>query len=139
MAIIPRLHLPMRKPADVIPFLGAEGHWEDGRSAKLIAETWFSANDLPERVSVTLRDVDRFAGAELIDAFLEKCTELGDGLTPSQADLLAVVGLDGELAVMAVEGKVDESFGPLVSDWLRDTPPGQRCTSILHSYQLRGF
>ena len=32
--------------------------------------------------------------------------------------MLAIVGLDGHIAVLAVEGKVDESFGQLVSDWL---------------------
>jgi len=66
--------------------------------------------------------VCRFVGAELVDAFLERRTELGDGLAPSQTDVLAIVRLPNELAVMAVEGKVDESFGPLVSDWLQDPP-----------------
>jgi hypothetical protein len=32
-----------------------------------------------------------------------------------QTDLLAILGLDRNLAVAAVEGKVDESFGPLLS------------------------
>jgi hypothetical protein len=120
MSLIPRLHLPMRKPEDVIPFLGKEEHWEDDHSAKLIATTWFSANDLPLMVRRTLEQIPRFADAELVDAFLERCVELGDGLRPSQTDVLAVLGLKSELAVMAVEGKVTESFGSLVSEWLRD-------------------
>jgi hypothetical protein len=51
---------------------------------------------------------------------LERCTELGDGSTPSQTDVLAIVRLPNELALMAVEGKVDEGFGPLVSEWHPD-------------------
>ena len=125
---ISQLHLPMRRPEDVIPYLASPGNWRDGRSAKLVAESWFGANGLPEMVRLTLRrcppdQVWRFAGAELVDAFLERCTELGDGSTPSQTDVLAIVRLPNELAVVAVEGKVNESFGPSVSDWLRDVAP----------------
>jgi|SRR5579863_2552525 len=120
MSIIRRLHLPMREPDDVIPFLGEARHWKEGHSAKLIAKTWFDANELPEMVRITLNEVDRLKNAILVDAFLERRVELRDGLRPSQVDVLALIGLTGELAVMAVEGKVVESFGPLVSDWLKD-------------------
>jgi sugar phosphate isomerase/epimerase len=34
--------------------------------------------------------------------------------------------MPGELAIMAVEGKVDESFGPLVSEWLREAAPASK-------------
>lgn len=123
MREISQLHLPIKRPEDVIPYLGSPGHWRDGRSAKLIAESWFAADGLPEMVRVTLGrcppdQVSRFAGAELVDAFLERCTELGDGSTPSQTDVLAILRLPDEIAVMAIEGKVDESFGPVTSEWL---------------------
>jgi hypothetical protein len=108
----------MRKPADVIPHLGAPHHYTEGRSAKLIAESWFAANGLPTMVQHVLSQSKRFAGAELVDAFLERAIPLRDGRRPSQADVLAIIGLPGELAVMAVEGKLDESFGALVSEWL---------------------
>lgn len=134
---ISQLHLPMRRPEDVIPFLGSPGHWRDGRSAKLVAESWFAAKDrpelygLPEMVRVTLGrcppdQVSRFAEAELVDAFLERCIELGDGSRPSQTDVLAILRLPDEIAIMAVEGKVDESFGPLVSEWLREAAPASK-------------
>jgi hypothetical protein len=134
---ISQLHLPMRRPEDVIPYLGAPGKWRDGRSAKLVAESWFAAKDhpesygLPEMVRVTLGRcppdrASRFAEAELVDAFLERCIELGDGSTPSQTDVLAILRLPDEIAIMAVEGKVDESFGQLVSEWLRAAPPASK-------------
>lgn len=134
---ISQLHLPIRTPEDVIPYLGSPGHWRDGRSAKLVAEGWFSAKDrpelhgLPEMVRITLGrcppvQASRFAEAELVDAFLERTIELGDGSTPSQTDVLAILRLSNELAIMAVEGKVNESFGPLVSEWLREAMPNSK-------------
>jgi hypothetical protein len=48
---------------------------------------------------------------------------LRDGVRgPTQTDLLAILGRRDVLLVAAVEGKVDESFGPFVSEWLTDSP-----------------
>jgi Domain of unknown function (DUF6946) len=41
-------------------------------------------------------------------------------------DTYPIVRLPNELAVMAVGGKVNESFGPSVSEWLRDAAPASR-------------
>lgn len=120
--MIRRLHLPMREPSDVIPHLGAPHHYQMGFSARLIAETWFAAtsspNGLPEMVRLVLAQDECFAKAELVDAFLERSISLGDTSKPSQADVLAIIGIADGLAVMAVEGKVRESFGSRVSEWL---------------------
>lgn len=120
-----RLHLPMRAASDVIPHLGASHHYQDGRSAKLTAEAWFSARGVPEMVRLVLDQATRLQGAELVDAFLERCTDLGDGRKPSQADILAVLGLSDELAIMALEGKVDEGFDKLVSEWIAKPSSGK--------------
>lgn len=118
-AKLPRIAVPLLKPQDVIPHLGRPTHWKQGRSAKAVADSWFAANDLPPRVRAVLEQAPEFRGAELIDAWLERSTDLGDGRgTPSQTDLLAVLGVGDELAVMGVEAKVTESLGPLVTDWL---------------------
>ena len=115
----------MLRPEDVIPHLGKPYHWADGRSAKLIAKSWFEANALPIMVEHTLRQTARFSSVELIEACLEKCIDLRDGRKPSQADVLAILGIGDELALMAVEGKVDESFGLLVSEWLVNASTGK--------------
>lgn len=121
MTRLPRLYLPMRHPEDVIPFLGRRSHWKEGRSAKCLADSWFSANDLPSRVRSVLEQVPGYTAATLVDAFVERCTSLEDGrTTPSQTDLLAVVGLADQLSVIGVEAKVTETFGPLVREWLDD-------------------
>ena len=119
MAKLTRIAVPLLKPGDVIPHLGKPTHWKQGRSAKAVADSWFQANDLPPRVRAVLEQAPELKGAELVDAWLERCTDLGDRRgSASQTDLLAVLGVGGELAVMAVEAKVTESFGPLVSEWI---------------------
>lgn len=117
-APLPRIHLPLLRPEDVIPHLGKPTHWKEGRSAKAVAESWFRANDLPPAVRAVLDQSEEYRGAELIDAWLERCVDLGDGQRPTQTDLMAVLGIGDELAVVAVEAKVDESFGPTVAEWL---------------------
>jgi hypothetical protein len=120
----PRLHVPMLKPRDVIPHLGkGEAHWQAAFSAHALATTWFKANAFPPRVQAILDGHDRFRGAELVDAILERKTDLRDGVRgPSQTDLLAILGIGSALAIAAVEGKVEETFGQLVSEWLGDEP-----------------
>ena len=123
---IPRIAVPLLKPEDVIPHLGKPTHWKQGRSAKAVADSWFQANDLPPRVRAVLEQSPDFKGAELVDAWLERCTDLGDRRgSASQTDLLAVLGIGDELAVMGVEAKVTESFGPLVSEWIGNGSEGK--------------
>lgn len=58
-----------------------------------------------------------YSDAELVDGFFEREIELGSPGRNSQADLLVIAGLRQELGVIAVEGKVDETFGEFVKDW----------------------
>lgn len=126
MPALPRIAVPLLKAEDVIPHLGKPTHWKQGRSAKAVADSWFQANDVPPRVRAVLDQSPEFSGAELIDAWLERCTDLGDRRgSASQTDLLAVLGLGDELAVMGVEAKVTESFGPLVSEWIGEGGEGK--------------
>jgi Domain of unknown function (DUF6946) len=69
---------------------------------------------------VALRSHPAFQSAELVDAFMERQVDLGSEGRPSQTDLLAVVGLDEGLAIVAVEGKAGEPFGKFVHEWLKD-------------------
>jgi len=96
-------------------------HWRQGRSAKSLADSWFAANGLPLTVKSVLETAPEYRGVELVDGWLERKTDLEDGQGGhSQTDLLALVTLSNGLAVLAVEGKVDEPFGDYVSDWSGD-------------------
>lgn len=111
----------MRRPEDVVPHLGKPSHWKQGRSAKALADAWFSSQNVPPAVRAVLATVDYLADAELLEGWLERETDLRDGRgSPSQTDLLALIGVGDQLGVLGVEAKVDESFGPLVAQWLSD-------------------
>ena len=117
---------PLSKPEAVIPYLGKrEAHWKAKYSAYETAHSWFAANDLPPAIRAIL-DIDlAFANAKLRRAYFEKQTVLDDlarGL--SQTDVLAILEIKSGLAVVGVEGKVNESFGPVISDW-NDYSPGK--------------
>jgi hypothetical protein len=125
MSGIPRLHLPMRQPTDVIPHLGRrERHWKVGRSAHALCTKWFQSNGIPERVSSLLQSMPGLEDLCLVDAFLERDVDLGDGHRPSQTDLMAICSDRRGLFVVAVEGKVDEPFGDYVRKW-RDGSPAK--------------
>lgn len=121
-----RLHVPLRAPADVIPHLGAPHHWKEGRSAKSLIDQWWAANDLPAGVRALLDQAPEWQGVELIDAFVERCTNLHDGRASySQSDLLAVLGLSEGLGVLSIEAKVDEGFDKTVDEWRAAASPGK--------------
>jgi hypothetical protein len=139
-----RLHAPLLAPTDVIPHLArGERHWKQGYSAHAIATTWFGAKGLPDAIRRTLGTHPRLSGAVLLDAFVERETDLRDGARgPSCTDVLAILkGPDG-LVVMAVEGKVQEDFGPTVEKWASDASEGSkkdvRLTSLRARLGLRG-
>jgi hypothetical protein len=121
-----RLAVPLLRPEDVIPHLGKPTHWKQGRSAKALADAWFRAGDIPHAVKRVLASSPFWLRADLLEAWLERETDLQDGrVTPSQTDLLALVGVDKQLGVLGIEAKVDESFGPLVSKWSKDLSSGK--------------
>jgi hypothetical protein len=117
--MIRRLHVPLLKPEDIIPHLAKqELHWKAGYSAQELAVAWASSrNDFPEVVRKVLATAPEYAEAEMIDGFFEREVELGSPGRNSQTDLMVVAGLRDELGIIAVEGKVEESFADLVSDW----------------------
>ena len=118
---------PIKRPEDIIPHLAKqERHWKKGYSAYELAYSWVGAKGIPNPVVAVLHQAEEFLGMELIEGFFEKETDLRSRGRPSQTDLLALIG-DGEgFAVLGIEGKVDESFGPLVSEWLVDASANKR-------------
>ena len=106
------------KPADVIRFLGKqELHWNKERSAYQAAHSWFLAKGLPGSIQAILKSDPAFAGSALRKATFENKTSLDSYGRESQTDVLAILNTDKGKAVLGVEAKVDESFGPLVQEW----------------------
>ena len=65
-------------------------------------------------------------GAELVEGLFEREVDLRTPGRRSQTDLLAFLKLAHGNAAMAVEGRVDEPFGDLVSVW-NDHSPSKEC------------
>lgn len=93
-------------------------HWRPKYSAFELASAWMNANGIPTLVRSLLDTSPVFRGAELVEGFFEREVDLGTPGRRSQTDLLALLRLaGGDHAVMAVEGKAEEAFGELVSNW----------------------
>ena len=101
-------------------------HWKKGYSAYELAHSWIGANGIPKRVAAILDQVADFRNMELIEGFFEKDTDLRSPGRPTQTDLLALIGDGDSFAVLGIEGKVDEPFGPLVSEWLVNASPAKK-------------
>jgi hypothetical protein len=102
-----------------------EKHWKAGKSAHALTNLWFRTESLPDSVASILRPHPIFGSAELIDAFLERKTNLGTRGRASQTDLLGIIGADEYIAVLAVEAKAGETFGERVCQW-HDGSEGKR-------------
>jgi hypothetical protein len=95
-----------------------EKQWVPKYSAYETACSWFDAEGLPAAIQAILQTDPAFANARLTKAYFEKQTELDDsGRRPSQTDVLAYLDINSGVGVLGVEGKVNESFGQLISDW----------------------
>lgn len=117
---------PIRKPEDVIPFLGkGAAHWKEGYSACELARSWVLAKDIPAPVRAVLGDCADYQDAELLEGLVEHKTDLPGHGAASQTDLLALIKTGVGHAVIAVEGKVEESFDKLVGEW-NDGSPNKR-------------
>ncbi len=83
-----------------------------------------SKDDFPASVRSALETAPEYARAEMVDGFFEREVDLGSAGRNSQTDLMVVAGLDDTLGIIAVEGKVEESFANCVEDW--NTTPGKQ-------------
>ncbi len=104
-----------------------EKHWRDGYSAKALATTWQAAHGFPTEVAAAFRasGIPTFQSLSFVAGFPEYQVELPGGRRPSQTDIMVLGRSDRELVVVAVEGKVEESFGELVTDWKQHETNGK--------------
>ncbi len=134
-----RIAVPLKRPGDVIPHLGRPSHWKQGYSAKSLAEAWFFDSDIPFPIRALLEQSEQLAGAQFLEAWLERETDLQDSRgTPTQTDLLALLGIGEKLAVLGIEAKVKESFDKRVTKWLESDSEGktQRLAQLCDLFQL---
>lgn len=116
-----RFYVPTRGPEDWKALLAEpDRQWRTGFSAKALAYSWNEADGFPPCVRAVFDDspFPLFHGVEFLLGFPEHKVALPGGLRASQTDLFVLAKSGGELVSVAVEGKVDESFGDSVDVWL---------------------
>jgi hypothetical protein len=115
-----RIFVPTQDASDWQRLLAQpELHWKPAKSAMATALCWNDAGDrLPPEVAGTLGATGEpaLAGLQLLVAMPEWDTPLPGGTTSSMTDVLALARNDAGLVVVAVEGKVNEDFGPTLGE-----------------------
>jgi len=96
-----------------------EKQWNTRYSARTIAHCWEAADGLPPEIAALFGD-----DAELLIAIPEH------NHFKMQADqarrTCSLVKSKTKTIAVAVEGKVDESFGPTIKDWYVEPSPGKQ-------------
>jgi len=118
-----RFVVPMLSPVDVRPHLANPNQWKPLRSACELANAWFKADEIPESVRTVLNTCREYRGATLLLGIFEHADDIENTGRPTQTDLMLILAMNGGLAAVAVEGKVDEEFGPKVEKWRSEALP----------------
>jgi hypothetical protein len=102
-----------------------ENHWKSGYSARELAERWENSGGFPPEVASLLNQHERTRGATMLLGIPEHRVPLAGGGRASQTDLWVLARTSSGLLSIAVEGKVNESFGPTVGEWQPAGSPGR--------------
>lgn len=112
-------------------------HWREGYSAHALATTWQRAQGFPKAVQTAFEGSGRlFEEIELLLALPEFKTPLPGGGRASQTDLFVLARTARVLVAIGVEGKVRETFGPTVREWLGSNPSNGKRERLGYLCQL---
>ncbi|MCB2141194.1 hypothetical protein KQH27_00635 [bacterium] len=118
--------IPTKGPEDWKNLLAdPDLHWKAGYSAYALAHRWEEAKGFPGEIKEALELVPALADVELLLAIPEYKVSLPGGGAASQNDIFCLARNRHGLVIIMVEGKVNEPFGPLVSEWFVDPSPGK--------------
>ncbi len=136
-----KFYLPASNPEDWKSLLAdPDKHWKTGYSAKALAYAWQEAGDFPRSVKRVFKNsgIKLFQDIEMLIALPEYKVPLPGGRRASQNDIFILAKGNDQLISIAVEGKVDESFGEVIADWkLKDQGgKGERLKYLCDVLQL---
>lgn len=124
------IFIPTVKPEDWKLFLSEPSNqWKTGYSAKTLAYCWHNANGFPGGVKRVFKNsgIELFQDIELLLAFPEYKVPLPPmNAQPSQNDIFILARGNDQLVSVMVEGKVSESFGEIIEEWIRNETEGKR-------------
>lgn len=120
------IYIPASNAAQWAQFLAEPvKQWRTGFSARTLAHSWQEAQGFPLEVREALAAAQPFSGIELLLALPEHQVALPGGSRPSQNDIWVLARAGTSLVSIAVEGKVAETFGPTLEEWLTEGSPGK--------------
>ena len=101
---------------------------EDRLFCQDLAYFWKAGDRLPNEVASLIKTIPRYKDEEpeLLMAKPEWKVPLPGGSRDSQTDVLALIGVGGDLMVAAVEGKVSEPFGDTIDKWYANPSKGKK-------------
>lgn len=123
-----RIVMPTAGAGDWAQGLAKSSHWKMGASAMSLAASWEgAAPDFPREVAAALSLAGNSSLADLtiVIAIPEFKVALPGGARASQTDLMVLARNDRGTVAIAVEGKVEEAFGPTVGEKRRESSEGQ--------------
>lgn len=129
-ACMARIYIPTKSADDWRSLLAKPGEqWKTGHSAKALAHCWEDADDFPPEIGSLFAEsgVKAFENMDLLLALPEHKVPLPGGNRPSQSDIFAVAEAgDGQLISITIEGKVSESFGDRIEQWIAVESEGRK-------------
>ena len=138
-----KIFRPTDSPEDwQVRLASPDKQWKTGYSAKTLAYCWEDQNNFPKSVKKVFNNsnLKLFKDMEMLLGIPEYKVPLPGGIRPSQSDLfvLAKSNLLNQTVVIMVEGKVSESFGKKVDEWIKDNSPGKqkRLKFLLRKLQI---
>ena len=134
-----KFFVPTTSPLDWRRLLAEpDKHWKSGRSAKTLAYSWEESQGFPSEVLTVLGASAPFADIEMLVAIPEHQVPLPGGTRPSQSDIWVLARTDSALVSIAVEGKVEEPFGPTLDEWFAEGSQGKetRLTFLREQLEL---
>lgn len=136
-----KIYLPSAGPSDWQQLLAEpDKQWKTGYSARSMAHCWEAADGLPREIEqlFTMSADFEHQQPELLLAIPEHKVPLPGGRRESQNDVFALVRCADQTVAMAVEGKVNEPFGPTLAEWLENPSEGKR-TRLAYLQDLLGL
>ena len=124
-----KIYVPSSGPTSWQQFLAEpDKQWRTGYSAKSLAYSWEEADGFPAEIQQTMDDsgIDAFNDIVPLLIIPEHKVPLPGGRTESQNDAFVLASSPFGLTALCIEGKVEESFGPVVAKWGPDSSPGKR-------------
>ena len=122
-----RILVPSAGPGDWKCLLAKpEEQWARGKSARTLAHCWEDGDGFPPEIAKLFTQSDALRELESLLIFPEWKVPLPGGRAASQNDVWVLAKAGDGLVSIAIEGKVEESFGQTLGNWKVNASSGKQ-------------